>query len=111
MAFNIRSYGAGGWQPLHKEIGVLTQEVKKVLPEAVYTDDIGMFSVSYNSLVPLLINSIKEQQREIELLKVRLDKAASVKNDNLELASRIAQLEAIVIKQNKINVKEHIGRK
>jgi heme exporter protein D len=79
-----------------KEIGVLAQEVKKVLPEAVYEDDKGMYAVSYNSLVPLLINAVKEQQAVIDELKQKLDQQQN-------LVKRLEQLEAIVLKQPTIH--------
>ena len=47
-------------------IGVIAQEVEEVVPEVVHTDDQGFKSVEYANLVPLLIESIKEQQRMID---------------------------------------------
>jgi hypothetical protein len=35
--------------------------------------DDGYLSVDYSRLVPLLIEAIKEQQRQIDVLKARLD--------------------------------------
>lgn len=43
-----------------KSIGLIAQEVEKVLPEIVETDSEGYKSVSYNKLVGLLIEGIKE---------------------------------------------------
>jgi len=48
---------------------VIAQEVKKILPEVVTTDANGVNSVAYNELIPVLIEAIKEQQKEIEYLK------------------------------------------
>ncbi|WBV54120.1 tail fiber domain-containing protein [Chryseobacterium gambrini] len=58
----------------HKEYGVIAQEVLKVLPEAVFTDKDGFYSVSYSSLIPILINAIKEQQIQIDELKELIKK-------------------------------------
>lgn len=56
------------------DIGVIAQDVQKVLPEAVSEDSqTHMLSVDYPRLVPILINSIKEQQKEIEELTARLE--------------------------------------
>ena len=52
-----------------KEYGVIAQEVLNVLPDAVFTDKDGYYSVSYSSLIPILINAIKEQQIQIDELK------------------------------------------
>ena len=49
--------------------GVLAQEVEKVLPQAVYTDADGYKSVSYDGLVPLLIEAIKELTTRVEELE------------------------------------------
>jgi len=46
---------------------VIAQEVEKTVPEVVYGDEIK--SVAYGNLVGLLIEAIKEQQKEIEELK------------------------------------------
>lgn len=50
--------------------GVIAQEIVEVLPEAVIEHD-GYLSVSYGNLVGLLIEAIKEQQKQIEDLKNR----------------------------------------
>jgi hypothetical protein len=52
------------------QIGVIAQEVEKIIPEVVYGDEIK--SVAYGNLVGLLIEAIKEQQKEIEGLKKKL---------------------------------------
>lgn len=54
-------------------IGVIAQEVEKILPEIVATSDTGEKSVSYNSIIAVLIEAIKEQQQEINIIKKRLE--------------------------------------
>lgn len=49
------------------QIGVIAQEVQKVLPEVVEEGD--YLSVAYGNIVGLLIEAIKEQQQQIEDLK------------------------------------------
>ena len=51
-------------------IGVIAQEVQKVLPEVV--QDGEYLSVAYGNIVGLLIEAVKEQQNQIEDLKSRL---------------------------------------
>jgi hypothetical protein len=51
------------------QVGVIAQEVEKVFPEMVVTDKNGIKSVIYNELIPPLIEAIKEQQQQIDLLK------------------------------------------
>ena len=52
-----------------QKIGVLAQDIQKVFPELVTTDDKDMLAVNYQGLVPVLINALKEQQSEIDELK------------------------------------------
>ena len=52
--------------------GVIAQEIEEVLPQVVHTDADGMKSVAYGNIVGILIEAIKEQQKEIEELKKKL---------------------------------------
>jgi len=54
-------------------IGVIAQEVEKVLPELVFEDALGVKSVGYANIVAVLIEAIKEQQEQIEELKRKLN--------------------------------------
>jgi len=51
---------------------VVAQEVERVLPEVVKEGPGGEKSVSYTEIVPVLIEAIKEQQKEIERLKMEV---------------------------------------
>lgn len=59
------------------QIGVIAQDVEKVVPEVVSTGEDGYKSVSYQNLVPLLIEAMKEQQKQIEELKKELNELKS----------------------------------
>jgi len=51
-----------------KEVGVIAQEIEKILPEVVNnTSDIK--TVSYGNIVGLLIEAIKELKKEVDALK------------------------------------------
>ena len=54
-----------------EKIGLLAQEVQKAFPELVKQagDDEGTLSVNYQGMIPVLINAIKEQQKQIDELK------------------------------------------
>ena len=52
-----------------QKIGVLAQDIQKVFPELVTTDDKDMLAVNYQGLVPVLINALKEQQSEIDIYR------------------------------------------
>ena len=51
------------------DVGIIAQEVQKVLPEAVGEREDGTLGVRYELLVPLLVESIKELKEEIQSLK------------------------------------------
>jgi hypothetical protein len=55
------------------EVGVIAQEVEKVLPEVVATRENGYKAVRYEKLVALLIEAVKDQQKQIDELKARLE--------------------------------------
>jgi len=50
-------------------MGVIAQELEPYLPEIVSTDNKGFKSVKYGNLTALLIQAVKEQQEQIEVLK------------------------------------------
>ncbi len=52
-----------------RKIGVIAQEVEKVLPEVVHGQGNEYRGVAYGKLNALLVEAIKEQQKEIEMLK------------------------------------------
>jgi hypothetical protein len=54
------------------DVGVIAQEIEKVLPEVVVDRDNGYKAVRYDKIVALLINAIKEQQLQIDELKSKL---------------------------------------
>lgn len=49
------------------ELGLIAQEVEQVIPSVVHTAEHK--SIAYTSLIPVLIEAIKEQQQQIEDLK------------------------------------------
>jgi hypothetical protein len=63
------------------EIGVIAQDLEKVYPELVSTDQDGYKSVQYSHLVPVLIEAIKEQQKQIEGLKKQAENNESKYGD------------------------------
>jgi hypothetical protein len=53
---------------------LIAQDVQKILPEAVHTQDDGTLGLQYDGLIPLLVAGIKEQQEVIKNLEARLAK-------------------------------------
>lgn len=48
------------------DIGVIAQEIEKILPEAVQTRENGYKAVRYEKIVPLLIQAINELQEKLD---------------------------------------------
>ena len=55
------------WKNNDKEaVGIMAQEVEKVLPQIVATGEDGYKKVSYDSLIPLLIEAVKELSAKVK---------------------------------------------
>lgn len=79
------------------EIGVIAQEIKEIYPEVVTTDPDGYLAVGYSTLVPVLIEAIKEQQLLIETLK----------SQTADLHKKLDELSTLKIEIN--NIKKILG--
>jgi len=55
------------------DTGVIAQEIEEIIPEITTTRDNGYKAVKYEKIVPLLIESIKEQQQQIDLLREEIN--------------------------------------
>ena len=74
-----------------QKIGVLAQDIQKVFPELVSTDDRDMLAVNYQGLVPVLINALKEQDGKMK----------EQESKYLEQEKRLERLEAIISNMDK----------
>jgi hypothetical protein len=59
------------------DVGVIAQEIEAVLPQLVQTRESGFKAVKYDKLVALLIEGIKEQQLQIEQLRIDLNNSVN----------------------------------
>ena len=55
-----------------RQMGMIAQEVKPIVPEVVMVDEDGYHLMCYDRLVALLIESVKELSNEVEMLKNKL---------------------------------------
>lgn len=62
------------------QLGFIAQEVEKVVPEAVSApkDADGLYGLKESELIPLLVEAIKEQQKQIDQLRASLAKQGPV---------------------------------
>ena len=59
---------------LDHQLGFIAQDVEAVLPQLVQTEpETGLKTVGYMGVIPLLVEAIKEQQRQIETQQATLD--------------------------------------
>lgn len=78
------------------QMGVIAQEVEKVIPEVVSNDGDGFKSVEYSKLVGVLIEAIKEQEQSINQLQNENESLkSSIKNLQVNHTERIEQLERL----------------
>lgn len=55
-------------------LGVIAQDVEKVFPELVSTDDQGRKQVEYSGLIAPLIEAVKELDDRLKAIEARLDR-------------------------------------
>lgn len=60
-----------------KHYGLVAQDLQKLYPDLVYEDANGYLSVNYIGIIPLLIESIKELNEEVEALKQNINSSSS----------------------------------
>ena len=68
-----RRGGEDGTFVRRNSVGVIAQEVEEIMPEAVATRPDGYKAVRYELLVPLLVQGIKDQQAQIEMLQKKVE--------------------------------------
>ena len=58
-----------------EEIGFIAQEVEGIYPELVETNELNnLKSLKYGNITAILVEALKEQQKEIDLLKAEIEK-------------------------------------
>lgn len=83
-----------------KYAGVIAQDLEKVLPHLVRTDDsLGNKLVDYQALIPYLIEAIKEQQEQIEGLTRQLSFMSKEENIDVGFAKQPSRKEKKITHQ------------
>ncbi len=82
------------------QYGFIAQEVEKLFPDLVATDNNGYKSLNYIGLIPVLVEAIKEQQQIIEQLKTQNNTSQSkleqVTNQYEALNKRLSDIETML---------------
>ena len=76
-----------------RELGVIAQDVLPVLPEVVTQREDGFYAIKYDQLIPVLIEALKEQQKQIEDLQEYAHEPQNYKEKCDEMEERIILLE------------------
>lgn len=70
-----------------RQIGFIAQEIEKIYPELVVTKNNGYKTVNYTGMIPVLLEAIKEQQKQIEALKQKNTDLQTASNTEIERLS------------------------
>ena len=54
------------------DVGVIAQEIREVIPEAVVERDNGYLAVDYHKIIPLLVEAIKDLSNKVDSLEQKL---------------------------------------
>ncbi len=76
-----------------RQLGVIAQDVEKLFPELISENEQGYKMVDYARLTPVIIEAIKDQQKQIEDLKNENNKLKGIASDVEDLARRCSELE------------------
>lgn len=93
-------------QGKNPQIGVIAQEVEKVFPEFVHTDEDGMKSVNYAQMTAVLIEAVKELNTKISDLEKKNQNLTAQLGQRSDLEERLAQIEKMLGVQSTANSHE-----
>ena len=91
------------------QYGLIAEEVARIYPELVeYSADGQPQAVRYHLLSSMLLNEVQKQQRMIQSLE---QQSGTVKRENMELKTRLDQLERSISKLQRLARKPHISKR
>ncbi|HIF81068.1 MAG TPA: tail fiber domain-containing protein [Gammaproteobacteria bacterium] len=83
------------------DIGLIAQDVEKVLPQIVSQTEDGYKAIAYQSLTAVLIEAMKEQQGQIMILEKENSELKALVSGQMEkLLARVAMLEGSALAEN-----------
>jgi hypothetical protein len=83
------------------DIGLVAQDVERILPELVAEDEQGYKGIAYSKLTVVLIEAMKEQQQQIAALQQENQQLKSAMAEQMDaLLARVALLEGVALAAN-----------
>jgi hypothetical protein len=86
------------------QIGLIAQDVEKIFPELVKTDDNGYKAVSYEKLSVILVEGMKEQQKQIDSYKSEIqslhEEVSQIESQQKEIDELKTLVNSLVANQN-----------
>lgn len=100
VSFNWQEDELMGDSPAEdKQIGFIAQDVEKVLPEVVTKNSQGQLSLDYSSIIPLLVEGMKTQQKNIQSQEEQLkSKSQEIQTLQQKIAEVESKLEVLLDK-------------
>ncbi|HOY39590.1 MAG TPA: tail fiber domain-containing protein [Bacteroidales bacterium] len=93
-------------EPPHRQMGLIAQEVEEIVPEVVNTNENGLKGVSYQNLIALLIEAIKELEVQVSALENELNECCNSSDVNKKSSNIIesqSNLSGCYLLQNRPN--------
>lgn len=76
-----------------RQLGFVAQEIKDVLPEVVTQDASGYYSIAYSKVIPVLVEAVKDQQKEMDRRQQAAEMEMKEKNREIQdLKQSLAEL-------------------
>ena len=98
FAFDTESYSDYRF-PAALQSGLIAEEVKQVIPEAVQTSDDGMEMVNYSAIVPVLVEGVKELDNrsaaDLVLIEDQARRIEALEEEVKELRTLQQEIEAL----------------
>jgi len=77
-------------------IGLIAQEVRRVIPEVVHETETGYLSVAYAEIVPILIEAFKAQTKQYNTDKEEVRQQLQVMGGRLEIIASILEKDQLI---------------
>ena len=74
-------------------IGLIAQELQSEFPEIVKKGNDGFLKVNYTELIPILVQAINQQQKQIEALELAFNEFQNSAESEMQIESKINKLE------------------